>query len=156
MKKVLPKLSAYQIWWVEFAPEKGIATKGGFKLQIQFTDTSQAVTKAKVELTPINKGGTKFEQEYDVFTVSDENNEIKTLQCNGEILPNQYRLEISFINEAGSTFSTWQDIIHIEPGRITEDKINISAGEIVTPRVDICAVDIEADRQEVLEMFLQL
>ena len=27
MKKVLPKLSAYQIWWVEFAPEKGIATK---------------------------------------------------------------------------------------------------------------------------------
>lgn len=107
--------------------EKGIATKGGFKLQIQFTDTSQAVTKAKVELSTINKGETKFEQEYDVFTVSDE---IKTLQCNGEILPNQYRLEISFINKAGSTFSTWQDIIHIEPGRITEDEINISAGEI--------------------------
>lgn len=107
--------------------EKGIATKGGFNLQIQFTDTSQAVTKAKVELTPINKGGTKFEQEYDVFTVSDE---IKTLQCNGEILPNQYRLEISFINKDGTIFSTWQDIIHIEPGRITEDEINISAGEI--------------------------
>ena len=108
--------------------EKGIATKGGFKLQIQFTDTSQAVTKAKVELSTINKGETKFEQEYDVFTVSDE---IKTLQCsNEEILPNQYRLEISFINKDGTIFSTWQDIIHIEPGRITEDEINISAGEI--------------------------
>ncbi|MBO5386361.1 fibronectin type III domain-containing protein [bacterium] len=111
--------------------EKGIATNGGFNLQIQFTDTSQAVTKAKVELTTINKGETKFEQEYDDFTVSDENNEIKTLQCsNGEILPNQYRLEISFINKDGTIFSTWQDIIHIEPGRITEDEINISAGEI--------------------------
>lgn len=110
--------------------EKGIATNGGFNLQIQFTDISQAVTKTKVELTPINKGGTKFEKEYDVFTVSDENNKIKTLQCDEKILPNQYRLEISFINEAGATFSTWQDIIHIEPGRITEDKINISAGEI--------------------------
>lgn len=110
--------------------EKGIATKGGFKLQIQFTDTSQAVTKAKVELTTINNGETKFEQEYDDFTVSDENNEIKILQCNGEILPNQYRLEISFINKDGTIFSTWQDIIHIEPGRITEDEINISAGEI--------------------------
>lgn len=111
--------------------EKGIATKGGFKLQIQFTDTSQAVTKAKVELSTINNGETKFEQEYDVFTVSGENNEIKTLQCsNEEILPNQYRLEISFINKDGTIFSTWQDIIHIEPGRITEDEINISAGEI--------------------------
>ena len=110
--------------------EKGIATNGGFNLQIQFTDISQAVTKTKVELTPINKGGTKFEKEYDVFTVSDENIKIKTLQCDEKILPNQYRLEISFINEAGATFSTWQDIIHIEPGRITEDKINISAGEI--------------------------
>ena len=110
--------------------EKGIATKGGFKLQIQFTDTSQAVTKAKVELSTINKGETKFEQEYDVFTLSGENSEIKTLQCDEEILPNQYRLEISFINEDGTIFSTWQDIIHIEPGRITEDEINISAGEI--------------------------
>ena len=111
--------------------EKGIATNGGFNLQIQFTDTSQAVTKAKVELSTINNGETKFEQEYDDFTVSDENNEIKTLQCsNEEILPNQYRLEISFINKDGTIFSTWQDIIHIEPGRITEDEINISAGEI--------------------------
>ena len=110
--------------------EKGIATKGGFNLQIQFTDTSQAVTKAKVELSTINNGETKFEQEYDDFTVSDENNEIKILQCNEEILPNQYRLEISFINKDGTIFSTWQDIIHIEPGRITEDEINISAGEI--------------------------
>ena len=110
--------------------EKGIATKGGFKLQIQFTDTSQAVTKAKVELSTINNGETKFEQEYDVFTLSGENSEIKTLQCNEEILPNQYRLEISFINKDETIFSTWQDIIHIEPGRITEDEINISAGEI--------------------------
>ena len=32
---------------------------------------------------------------------------------------------------------------------------DISADEIVTPRVDICAIDVEADREEVLEMFLK-